>query len=149
MANLLRRGALLVVTALALGACSTPSSTSSAGAPGAVTLGSSTATSNGTTREAPTSPTVGSAAPTVRPTGTAAADGSQWACSGAPDCVQTCALGAVSIGWLKAHPNADNCDDGCGWNTNMVACKDSQCVTLDKNGAIDPTCSLRPWVPKP
>lgn len=79
----------------------------------------------------------------------AAPDEAQWACAAPAECVQTCALGAVSIAWLKANPNADSCDDGCGWNTNQVTCKDARCVTLDKAGNVDPGCSLRPYVPRP
>lgn len=144
-----RSSSLSLVTFAALLGCSTPSSGSSAGAPVEVTIAATSAAPSGAVLAPPTSRTVASEAPILRPTGTAAPGKAQWACAAPAECVQTCALGAVSAAWLKANPNADACDDGCGWNTNQVTCKDGQCVTLDKSGNVDPSCSLRPYVPKP
>ena len=51
---------------------------------------------------------------------------------------------AVSRTWIAAHPNADACDDGCGWNPGRVACRDRECVTLTPDGDIDASCTKRP-----
>lgn len=71
----------------------------------------------------------------------------QWACKTDADCTQTCALGAVSTAWIKAHPEADGCDDGCGWKYGKQACRDGECVTLGDNGEIDASCTKRPYTP--
>ena len=68
-------------------------------------------------------------------------DADRWRCTKDEDCTQTCALGAVSAAWIKAHPEADSCDDGCGWKWGKQACRDNECVTLDENGGIDPSCT--------
>ncbi len=65
----------------------------------------------------------------------------QWVCKQDADCTQTCALGAVSSAWIKAHPEADECDDGCGWKYGKQACRDGECVTLSENGDIDASCT--------
>ncbi|MEM6989688.1 MAG: hypothetical protein AAF721_04305 [Myxococcota bacterium] len=72
------------------------------------------------------------------------ADAAQWRCASDKDCVQTCALGAVNGAWIAKNPNADDCDDGCGWKSGMTACRDSECVTLDNDGNIDASCTKRP-----
>lgn len=71
----------------------------------------------------------------------------QWACSKDADCVQTCALGAVSGAWLERNRDADDCDDGCGWKSGQQACRDGECVTLTAEGDVDDTCTKR--VPRP
>lgn len=67
----------------------------------------------------------------------------RWVCTKDAECVQTCALGAVNRGWIQANPNEDNCDDGCGWKSNMIACRDGGCVTLTAEGDIDESCTRR------
>ena len=68
-------------------------------------------------------------------------DPARWACVKDEDCRQTCGLGAVNAAWLAAHPNADQCDDGCGWKSGKEACRDGECVTLDGQGGIDEGCT--------
>ncbi|MBC8073589.1 MAG: hypothetical protein IAG13_35030 [Deltaproteobacteria bacterium] len=75
------------------------------------------------------------AAPTVEPVE------AQWVCERDQDCAQTCLLGAVSRSWITAHPEADTCDDGCGWKSGMIACRDRECVTLTETGDIDASCT--------
>jgi hypothetical protein len=70
-------------------------------------------------------------------------DETQWRCTKDDECTQTCALGAVNIEWLRAHENADACDDGCSWKGTQVACRDGGCVTLTKDGDIDRDCTRR------
>lgn len=72
---------------------------------------------------------------------TTPSDPPQWACKTDRDCTQTCALGAVSTAWITAHPEADSCDDGCGWKHGKQACKDGECVTLTDSGDIDASCT--------
>lgn len=67
----------------------------------------------------------------------------RWKCTKDEDCTQTCALGAVNAEWIAANPNEDTCDDGCGWKHGMEACRDGECVTLDKDGNIDGGCTKR------
>ncbi|MFO0618730.1 MAG: hypothetical protein U0414_39425 [Polyangiaceae bacterium] len=132
----MKRSHLGPALGLVLGGCTSPTST-----PVEVTLDSSPAS----THSAPRPPPRASVAPAPAPSG--AVDPSQWACEKPSDCLQTCALGAVAAGWLKAHPNADTCDDGCGWNTNKVTCREAQCVTVNADGTVDSRCSLRPYTP--
>lgn len=68
-------------------------------------------------------------------------DPARWKCDKDEDCAQTCALGAVNAEWIAANPNEDTCDDGCGWKHGMEACRDGECVTLDKDGNIDAGCT--------
>lgn len=75
-------------------------------------------------------------------------DTKQWACTNDNDCVQTCALGAVSANWLEANRDADDCDDGCSWKGTNVACRDGACATLADDGTIDSDCTKRPHVPR-
>ena len=70
-------------------------------------------------------------------------DPARWKCDKDEDCTQTCALGAVNREWMTAHPDEDTCDDGCGWKHGMEACRDGECVTLDKDGNIDASCTKR------
>lgn len=70
-------------------------------------------------------------------------DLSQWACTRDDDCRQTCALGAVNAAWIEAHPDADDCDDGCGWSQGRLACRDHECVTLTADGDIDAACTKK------
>lgn len=70
-------------------------------------------------------------------------DESQWTCTKDADCTQTCALGAVNLEWLRAHEDADACEDGCSWKGTQVACRDGGCVTLTKDGDIDRECTRR------
>ncbi len=65
----------------------------------------------------------------------------QWACATNTECVQTCALGAVSKAWLATHVDADTCDDGCGWKSGSIACRNGECVTLTETGDIDEQCT--------
>jgi len=90
----------------------------------------------------PTVPSDTTPAPTAKVDAT-----QQWACKSDGDCTQTCALGAVSTEWIKAHPEADSCDDGCGWKYGKQACRDGECVTLGDNGEIDAGCTKRPYEP--
>lgn len=71
------------------------------------------------------------------------ADDSRWTCETDQDCVQTCALGAVSRAWLETSPNADDCDDGCGWHHDGVRCQTGECVTLNPDGSINESCTHR------
>lgn len=75
------------------------------------------------------------------------ADPEQWTCAKDQDCTQTCLLGAVSREWIAKHPDADTCDDGCGWKSGMTACRDSECVTLTAEGDIDESCTKQPRRP--
>ena len=70
-------------------------------------------------------------------------DESRWTCATDQDCVQTCALGAVSATWLEANPSADECEDGCGWHVDEVRCQDGGCVTLNPDGTINESCTRR------
>ncbi len=70
-------------------------------------------------------------------------DESQWTCTKDADCTQTCALGAVNLEWLRAHKDADACEDGCSWKGTQVGCRDGGCVTLTKDGDIDRECTRR------
>ena len=67
----------------------------------------------------------------------------QWACTADAECVQTCALGAVSKTWLAAHADLDTCDDGCSWSSGSIACRNGECVTLTESGDIDVSCTKR------
>lgn len=71
----------------------------------------------------------------------APADDPRFSCATPDDCTQTCALGAVNTAWLRAHPGADTCDDGCNWKHDAVTCKDGSCVTLSDDGEVDPGCT--------
>lgn len=128
----------------ALVGCSSPTASSSS-APVDVTPRSAEPASSGVA-SAPTA-TSTPRAPIAPPTGTAALGADQWACTAKPDCIQTCALGAVSVAWLKANPSADSCDDGCGWKSSDVTCKAGQCVTVKADGTVDEGCSFRPYPP--
>ena len=90
---------------------------------------------------APEEPAPTTAAPNVAPVQ------AQWVCDRDQDCTQTCMLGAVNRSWIAAHPEADTCDDGCGWKSGMIACRDRECVTLTETGDIDASCTKRS--PKP
>lgn len=72
-----------------------------------------------------------------------AVDAQQWACTKDAECSQTCALGAVSKAWLADHRDLDTCDDGCGWRSGSIACRDGECVTLTDDGDIDENCTKR------
>lgn len=74
-------------------------------------------------------------------------DAEQWTCAKDQDCRQTCLLGAVNRKWLAKHPDADTCDDGCGWKNGMTACRDGDCVTLTAEGDIDESCTKQPRRP--
>ncbi|HWB79648.1 MAG TPA: hypothetical protein VG755_32015 [Nannocystaceae bacterium] len=97
----------------------------------------------------PTKPSTPTPAPTPTPTKPAPVGDAtqQWACKTDGECTQTCALGAVSAAWIAAHPDADSCDDGCGWKYGKQACRDGECVTLDDKGGIDASCTKRPYEP--
>ncbi|MBL4683429.1 MAG: hypothetical protein JKY37_02475 [Nannocystaceae bacterium] len=69
--------------------------------------------------------------------------GEQWACKSDSDCTMTCALGSVSAAWIKSNPDADNCDDGCGWSSGQEACRNGECVALAADGTINPDCTHR------
>lgn len=71
----------------------------------------------------------------------APADDPRFRCATDDECTQTCALGAVNSAWLRQHPNADTCDDGCYWKSDSVACKDGSCATLTDDGEVDPGCT--------
>jgi hypothetical protein len=71
----------------------------------------------------------------------APADDPQFRCATDDDCTQTCALGAVNSAWLRQHPNADTCDDGCYWKNDSVRCKSGSCVTMTADGEVDPACT--------
>jgi hypothetical protein len=49
----------------------------------------------------------------------------------------------VSRGWFEVHRDADTCDDGCGWRSDAIACRDGECVTLTDDGDIDERCTKR------
>lgn len=70
-------------------------------------------------------------------------DPPDWRCARDSDCVQTCALGAVSRVWLESHADRDTCDDGCNWQHDKVTCREGECVTLRDDGSIDERCSHR------
>lgn len=129
---------------LGLVACSSPTASSSS-APVDVSPRSAEPVSSGVASAPATTSTPRT--PIAPPSGTAAPGTDQWACSAKPDCIQTCALGAVSVAWLKANPNADTCDDGCGWKSSDVTCKEGQCVTVNPDGSVDKGCSFRPYPP--
>lgn len=96
-------------------------------------------------------PSPGEPAPTSAPSSPvptggapkALGDPQQWACTADAECVQTCALGAVSKTWLAAHADLDTCDDGCGWKSDSIACRNGECVTLTASGDIDESCTKR------
>lgn len=83
------------------------------------------------------------ARPGAAPSAAEVEDPRQWACTKDGDCSQTCALGAVSRTWLADHRDADTCDDGCGWRSGSIACRDGECVTLTDDGDIDENCTKR------
>lgn len=70
-------------------------------------------------------------------------DPARWACDRDADCTQTCGLGAVNGEWLRANPNADDCDDGCNWNHDDVRCQAGSCVTVNADGSINEGCTRR------
>jgi hypothetical protein len=78
----------------------------------------------------------------AEPAPVAPVDPQRWACASDKECTQTCELGAVNRAWITAHPEADSCDDGCGWKPT-VACRDAECVTLTEDGQIDAGCTKR------
>lgn len=133
-------GAALV----ALVGCSTPSAPSSAGAPVEVSVDAPTSSAP---RTVPSSRPAASIPPVTPASGTAAPNDEQWACSAPAECVQTCALGAVAVGWLRKHPDADTCDDGCGWKHGQTTCHEGKCVTANPDGTVDDGCSFRPFPP--
>jgi hypothetical protein len=83
------------------------------------------------------------AEPTPKREPSGGVDEAQWRCREDDECTQTCALGAVNATWLQTHADADTCDDGCGWKSDAVACRDGGCVTLTTEGGIDPSCTRR------
>jgi len=67
----------------------------------------------------------------------------QWACTDDEDCTMTCALGSVSKTWIDARPDADDCDDGCGWHNGQEKCQQGECVALKDDGTINAQCTRR------
>lgn len=131
------------VPLLLVAGCST-GATASSGAVD-VTPKSATPVSTGAPTTPPPSASVRT--PIAPPSGTAAPDIGQWACEKRADCTQTCALGAVSLAWLKAHRDADTCDDGCGWKSTEVDCREGKCVTTNPDGSVNDACSFKPYPP--
>ena len=100
--------------------------------------------------EAPTGATPAEPTPAAPPTArmdVPSADGqdgeAQWTCTDDEDCTMTCALGSVSKAWIEARPNADDCDDGCGWSHGQEKCQQGQCVAMKEDGTINAQCTHR------
>lgn len=121
---------------LALGAIAIMACTSTVAEPAAEPPKTTTAA------PAPVEPTPPEPAPTTVAPQVAPVE-AQWVCDRDADCAQTCLLGAVNRSWIAAHPEADTCDDGCGWKNAMIACRDRECVTLTETGDIDASCTKK------